>query len=146
MTTYASIVVTRNKVYLPTKALTDAGFLLDIEPVYQVDPEPDKVTEALLDALKAGNPKVPTPTVQELDSRSRRNDPLLKATGAKSWKELWKNARSYLLAQSPEKVTLEVHVLDKRGRLVTDSNRIQIFPGSVDTSEIVKAILEDALA
>jgi len=88
MKKHASVIIANGKAYLPARALTQPGFLQDVEPVHVTGLSRRELLSSLLDVLKAGNPRIETPTLLELDFRSHRNDPVPRATSARNSKEL----------------------------------------------------------
>jgi hypothetical protein len=55
--------VRKGKVFIPTVARTEAGYYLGIEPIAVIDcQDRNAVSSGLVDAIKRGNPIIPTPS------------------------------------------------------------------------------------
>src|SRR5687767_11708119 len=91
------IYVRRGKVYFPTVAQTDAGYFLDLEPVYVTDiTNTEELTHSLTKAILAGNQIVPAP------SRGAYLQPVVSsAAGLKSWSAFEKGACCYSVYRRP---------------------------------------------
>jgi hypothetical protein len=57
-----------DNLYLPHLARTEAGFLLELEPVVRMPKEPVRLRKALEGAFREGNPSAPTPARHEYPS------------------------------------------------------------------------------
>lgn len=90
--------------------------------------------------IEADLVQLPIPTKEEWQARE---DPMLKVTGTKTWKQMARSVASYSILWHDDEVTLYFSKLDKKGRFETDEDKTRVFPASVSLDEIVEAILED---
>lgn len=134
------IYVRHGKAYLPVIAQMESGPFLDIEPVYRVDLHPEALVGAIQHVLAAGHPRRPDPTRDELRPS---NDPVLKATGARSWKELARTGASYSITWTDDAIRVEMSRLDRKGRWEWDPAKRRWFPPDAPLDAIVAVILED---
>jgi len=137
--TMVGIIVYRGKAYISSFAETEAGFHVRIEPVYVVNINGEELLCALRKALAVGNPRIPTPTREELS----RKGPVLRATKARSMKELAKTGAAYNIAWTDKGIEVETTRLDKQGRWEFDPGKRRVFPSDTPLEEIVAVILED---
>lgn len=115
----------------------ESGAFLQEAPVLCVELDVRELAVALEKAQEFGNPTMPTPDFK------KRRDPMLYATGARSWKEMGRNGKSYGIFWHRDKVELYMSKLDNRGRFVHDPDKTQIFYANISMEEIAKAIIED---
>ena len=111
-----------------------------IEPVYTVDSTVDKVLAALEKAIATGHPQIPPPTKEDME---KWQDPILAASGTKSWKQLAKNSASYNIFWAENQIFLYLSRLDKQGRFEPDPKKTKIFPKNTPLRVIVEVILAD---
>jgi hypothetical protein len=140
----ANVIVRQGKAYIPTTAQIEgemAGAYLDIEPIYVTNLTLDELTEALERVVATGNPKVPTPTLEELERYYSKLVP--RAAGVKSWKALARGGASYAIEWQRDKIVLYMSQLDKKGRFVDDPGKRREFPSGTDIRTIAEVILED---
>lgn len=116
------------------------GPYVDIDPVYTVELEKDAIKSGVMKVIEAGLVQLPIPTKEEWQARE---DPVLRATGTESWKQMVRSAASYSILWLDDEVTLYFSKLDKKGRFETDADKTRVLPASVSLDEIVEAILED---
>ncbi len=135
-----SIYIRKGKAYIPVLAKTDDGFYLNVSPVYTVDLDIENLANIIGEVLKAGNPRIPTPSTDEM---RRLPQPVLQAAKVTSWKKLAQGGTAYDISERPEGYTLEFSKKDEKGRFVTDSYKTREFPLSTDLKEIVQAMFED---
>lgn len=138
----ASVIIYRGKAYVPTTAQMEADPYLDIEPVYLADLTVDELTQALERAIAAGNPKIPTPSLEEFQ---HRKDPILAATGARSWRALARQGRAYTIEWRGDKILLYFSELDGKGRFASGVGRFLEFATDIDIRTIAGNILNDAI-
>lgn len=136
----AGAIVRNQKAYLCVKAETEAGFYIDVEPVFIADLNVDDFTSSLEKVIALGHPKISTPTPSEM---KQRKDPILTATKTKNWKALAKNSVSYSLSWTQDGIVLYISRLDKKGRFEIDPNKTTIFPKETELRTIVETILVD---
>jgi len=140
MTKVAGMMVRKGKGYIPTEALIEGGPYVCVEPVYTVSLNAHEIVQALEQVITAGHPKFPNLAREEWQ---KRKDPVLKAAGVKSWKELAKGGASYTIEWSEDAVMLYISRLDQKGRFETDPTRTRTFPKSMPLALIVEVVLDD---
>src|SRR3990172_628573 len=123
----AAVVIRRGKAHVPVEATIPEGVYMLIEPVYTVDLTPDDIAGALQKVVEAGHPSIATPTREEMQ---RRVDPLLRAAGVRSWKELARGGQSYAIKWEDQGIRLIPSKLDAKGRFVDDWSKAAVFPTS----------------
>lgn len=135
----ATIIIHKDRAYLPVNAEIEGGPYFVIEPVFEANLQVDSVVSALEKILEIGHPKIPAPTKEEM---KKRKDPILRATGTTSWDQLAKEGLAYTIYWTPEQVILYLSSTDKKGRF-SNVGRTQTFSGDVTLTTIVEAVLED---
>ena len=136
----AWIVVRRGKGYIPTQGQIEAGFYMGIEPVYTVSLDAEDIIWAFEQVIAAGHPQLPTPTAEEM---KKRQDPVLKAAGVRSWNELAKGGASYTIYWGKDDITLYISRLDRKGRFEVDPAKTRTFPKDTALRTLVDVILQD---
>jgi hypothetical protein len=136
----AGIIVRNGKGYIPTEALIEGGPYVLVEPIYVVNLDAQEIVEALKKVINTGHPAFPSLTREEWQ---KRKDPVLKAAGVKSWKELARDGASYTLEWSEDTITLYVSRLDRQGRFETDPAKTRTFPKQTSLETIIEAVLDD---
>ena len=139
----ASVIIRHNKAYVPSTVQMDNGAFLQVEPVYIADLNIKELTQALTQVLAADAPVVPEPTREEFKNR---RDPLLAATGTRSWKAMARDSLGYGIEWTDAGVWISLPELDKQGRFAAStvsSPRIE-FPTNTGMGNIAMAILNDA--
>lgn len=140
MVKVAGAIVRRGKAYLAVDAHMEGGGYLAIEPVFTAELTVDSLTAAFEQVIAEGNPEIPTPTKEEMQ---RREDPILKAAGVRSWKELAKGGAAYTILWEEDTITLYISRLDRKGRFEVDPAKTRTFAKDTPLRTIVEAILED---
>jgi hypothetical protein len=133
----AGIIIYKGKAYLETKANTDQGMTILIDPVYVVERSVDEIETILKEMIKAGNPVVPHPK-----DLNKIKQVTLIATKTKSWKELAKRAAAYSIVFRTDDIMLSMS--RPNSKFEWDSTRGRIFPIDTDLKIIIQAILDDA--
>ena len=133
----ASVVIHRNKAYVPMNARMESGVYLLEEPIIAADLTVDDLNDALQRIRELGNPVVHTPDIKT------RRDPLLLATRARSWKQLAREGAAYGFDWTDKEVRLDMSKVDRQGRFVDDPDKTRRFPPDVPMREIAEAILQD---
>lgn len=134
------IYVWRGKAYVPVEAQFESGIFVDIEPVYTADLNTEELLAAVKVVLKAGHPRLPTPTREEMQ---QRKDPVLATTKARSWKELAKTGAAYTIDWTDKEIRVNMSRLDKKGRWEYDPEKMRIFPPDTPLNDIITVIFED---
>lgn len=139
-----SVIIYKDKAYVPTEALLPAGpAYVATDPVYVAELTPDALAQALEKAFVAGHAVI-NPTDDEWYSYHHGGDPLLRATGARSWKTLARHGAVYAIVWSGTDIILYLSEVDKQGRFASGPGRTKIFHSQDDFQTIAHAILEDA--
>jgi hypothetical protein len=141
MTNRVSAIARQGKAYIPVYAKTEGGPYFIVEPVFTADLTVDSLMAAFEQAIAVGHPQIPRLTEEDMQ---RRKDPILAATGVKSWKKLAKDSACYTVSWHQGQITLYLHNLDKQGRFASSPDRTQPFPQNTPLRTIVEAILADA--
>jgi hypothetical protein len=128
------------KAYLPTQAIFESGLWVDVEPVFTAALDVDELTEAAKKVIVAGHQTLPDPTREEW---LHRKDPVLLATGARSWKALARNGAAYSISERNGEIRLDMTFTDKKGRWLFNPEKARTFPEGTSLSDIVRVILED---
>jgi hypothetical protein len=137
-----SVIIRNGKAYVPTFALIKDGPFLIVEPVYEVNPTVEELTEALERVLSTDPAVIPEPTREEMKTRP---DPMLKATGARSWKALAQDSLAYGIDWTGRRLWLALPELDKQGRFAADGAKMEL-PTNTSMRDLAATILEDAQA
>jgi hypothetical protein len=138
---HVSILIYNNMAYIPTLAKTKLGVHITIEPVYTSDLNINVLTQAVEKALQSGNPKIPHPTRDEIETWP---DPVLKATKVSSWSKLSKGGgTTYHISFGSDSIILYFYKKDEKGRFITDISKTLKFPPETNIRDIVKIILDD---
>lgn len=94
--------VRNGKAVIPTVAITEEGFYLDIEPVSIVNvSDKELLKEKLLSAIASENPRVPTP--------ERADEPgsvVLERVSVKRWDVFERQSVLFTIHSSPDAITL----------------------------------------
>lgn len=135
-----SIICWRGKAYMPVHAKLESGAYLAIGPVYTAGLNAEELIAAAEKVLAAGNPRRPDPTREEM---RKLKDPVLTATGARTWKELARTGAAYAISWTDKEIQVEMSRLDKQGRWEWDPAKRRIFPPDTPLPEIIAVILED---
>ena len=141
-----SIFFYKGRLFIPTFGVTQSGIQLAIEPVYVAEFDRDSLVQAIQAVREAGLPEV-----EEMPySEYRKQDPILKATKARSWKALAREGLAYSIYWPPEadEVQIILPKVDKKGRfapLMKEDKvwRIVHFPKDTPIEELAEFILED---
>lgn len=135
------VYIRKQRVYIPSAAMTSDGILVGIEPV-EMAPIND------MDALKYA--------VQRLIARGRKPiapmkssdfecDPILEAAGVKSWSTFYKGTRQLIFMRGEigfEIVRLIPYGQGERGYKTDEATRIKL-PGDLPMAQVVERIVEE---
>ena len=135
------VIIRHNKAYAPINAKMTGGGYLEVEPVYVADLTVEDLTRVFNHVASQGNPQLPSLSKEHFQARK---DPMLQATGAKSWKAMARNSASYTIAWHDNQVTLFMSRLDRKGRFEADPSKTRTYPESASLSILAEVILEDA--
>lgn len=140
--TLVGVYVWRKKAYLPVKAQYESGIFVDVDPVYIVELNEEKLIHAIQTVKNAGHARLPDPKTRE-EFLQTHKEVVLPATGAHSWKQLAKTGASYSVSWTDHGVRIEMSRLDKQGRWEFDPDKRKILSPDSSLEEIAKIILED---
>jgi hypothetical protein len=136
----ASIIIRNGKAYMPVMGKTDSGLFVNTEPVFICDLFIEEMTQNLQKVKEAGHPYI---QILSPEDRKKHSDLMLKATGAKSWKELARTGFSYTIEWSDKGTLIEMSRLDKQGRWEYDLEKARRLPLETPLRDLVQIILED---
>jgi hypothetical protein len=139
----ASIIYYQGKFYIPSSVESESGVIIDAEPVYVTGVDIGEMVKVIEHVLLAPRPRVPD---LSRDEWKKRKDPVLNATGAKSWKELASKGFAYNIGWSDKQKRLDIARVDKQGKWEFDPEKVQIFSVSTPLETIVQIILDDVLS
>ena len=137
----ASVIIRQGKAYIPVEAEIEGGPYVAIAPVFVSNLLEDDMVEAFEQVIAAGHPKIAPPSTS-VEWR-RRKDPVLAATGVKSWRQLDRDSAFYGIWWHDNQVTLYLHPLDQDRIPLMATDRVRTFSGSTSVRMIVKTILKD---
>lgn len=127
------------KVIIPTVALTEAGFYMDVGPVTVVDTAAvDKLKAVLMDALEGENPGIPTP-----EKAAKPGSVVLDAVGIKRWEAFERQSILYTVHITTKSVWLYVTGRGANGMWVKASENERAFPLSTPVPDLVTALIDD---
>lgn len=132
-----SIVIYRDRVFLPRQGRHLDGFWVDMEPVITSTLDITNLSRAINDTLQMGHPPTKRGDV------SRKDDPVVKATGAKDWYELTSIAESYGIKWKEDSIWVYMYYRDELGRWLGDEERSRKLAPDTPLEEIIGLILED---
>ena len=136
----ASVIIYKDKAYVPTTVQIEAGPYWSVAPVYSANLVVEELTQILEKAIGEGNPRVPTPSRDEV---KRRGDAILEATGLKSWKALTKKGASYGIAIHDDRVIIYFPEVDNKGHYLDDPTKTREFQTSTDIRDVAATIISD---
>jgi len=139
--TVVGVDVWHGKAYVPTQGQYESGIFVDTDPVYVTAIDIAEMTKAIQAVKEAGYKKIPDPKTRE--EFLARKDPILAATGARSWKQLAKTGASYTIGWSEKEVRIDMSRLDKKGVWEHDLKKTKILTADTPVEQIVEIILED---
>lgn len=134
------IVVWRSKAYFPCQGRFPSGIYADIEPVYAAELELGDFITTAQRVMARGISELPEVTAEEW---RKRPDPILKATKARSWKELARAGASYGVDWTDQHVRVDMSYRDKQGRWQNDPAKVRMFPLDTPLEDVLAVILED---
>jgi hypothetical protein len=135
------IYVWRGRAFLPVQAQYESGIFVDVEPAHSAELNVSDLTKAVLAVKDAGHTQIPDPKTRE--EFQARKDPVMAATGARSWKQLAQEGASYTIGWTDTEVHINMSRLDKKGRWEYDPAKVQKLSPDTHVKQIVQIILED---
>ena len=136
----------KNQLVIPTDGITPSGLHQAIEPVYFAGLNKESLIQAMRAAVEAGHPRIEGIPYSEY----KEQDPILRATRARSWKALARDGLAYSIMWRTDlnEIQLILPEVDKKGRfapLTTENMTWRVVHFSSDTSleELAEFIVED---
>jgi len=129
-----------DKVIIPTVSKTRSGYYLETEPVSVIRLSDLSLTEVLQDALRRGNPTIPTP--------SRANYPkpvVLKYAGVNAWNKFAAAAQSWNLTERDGKYFLAPSKSDAESVYWGTKEKL-VIPVDQDTGQPDAKLIIDTIA
>jgi hypothetical protein len=126
--------------FVPDVAQTQAGFFLDVDPVRVADLDDfESLSSAIEEAMRAGNPRVPTPT------RSAFPKPvILKPAGVKSWNAFVERGACFTIFRDNEGLEITETARNEAGEWVDAPALSWRLSPSSPASELARRIVERA--
>lgn len=123
--------------FLPTVAKTDAGYFLDVEPVYVVSAEDTPGLEAALgEVIARGNPRIPAPIRAEFPKPV-----VLGPAGVKSWSTFERKSVCWTITREGRDYMVSVTGRAPNGKWANDPAKTTIA-GDLGPSAIVALIMQ----
>jgi len=135
-----TICVWRGKAYLPGHGRFPSGIYALVEPIHVADLTIESLTSASEAILASDITSLPEVTPEEWRKRS---DPLLKATKARSWKELARVGALYTVNWIVDQIVVDMSYRDKQGRWQNDPTKVRTFPLDTSLEDVLAVILKD---
>lgn len=135
-----TICVWRGKAYLPGHGRFPSGIYALVEPIHVADITIESLTTASEAILASDITNLPEVTTEVWRKRS---DPLLKATKARSWKELARIGALYTVNWIVDQIVVDMSYRDKQGRWQNDPAKVRLFPLETALEDVLAVILAD---
>ncbi len=137
-----SVYIREGKVFIPTVARTDAGYFLDVDPVF-VHPVQDRqaIMESIRSVMAGGNPVIPA------YSRELFPKPVvLRYAKVKSWRAFQASASAYQLRLNDS--GFEIQPLRRAGpnHFEEDFERLVKLPQGITSDEFAREFVQRFLA
>lgn len=139
--TICVVYIWRGKAYIPIHDQYESGIFVGVDPVYITPLNKEELTKAIQTVKDTGHKIIPDPKTREEVLVS--GDPILAATGARSWKQLAKTGASYTVGWTEKEVQIDMSRLNKKGVWEYDPGKVKILPPDTPIEQIVEVILED---
>ena len=140
MVEVSSVIIRKNKVYIPVQGKTDSGLFMYTEPVFVCNVDLQEIRENLKKVESIGHPIIHIKTSAD---RKKYADVLPKVSGARSWKELGRTGFCYSLGWIEKNIRLKISRLDKQGRWEYDPEKTRLFPIETPIEDIIQIIIDD---
>jgi hypothetical protein len=135
-----SIDIRYGKAYVPVKAIFGTGTFVITTPIYVADLTLEGLTDAVEKARSHGHPRPPESAWDDLVGAK---SPLLKATKARSWRELYRTGVSYTIYWSGQNQEVRVYMPHPDRPHDPAKHRRVTLPITTPLKEIITLILED---
>jgi len=132
------VYVRKGTAFVPNVARTEAGFLLDVEPVRVVKlSDLQSLASAIEQAMAAGNPRVPTPTRDEY-----KKPFLIGLAGVRTWKAFERTGACFTVFRSNDELEITETARNDDGEWVDAPSLNQKLSPTAPASEIARRIAE----
>lgn len=134
------VYVRNGTAFVPNVARTEAGFILDVEPVRvaKLNDTPS-LESAIEQAMAAGNPRVPTPTRDEY-----KKPFLIGLAGVRTWKAFERTGACFTVFRGEDGLEITETARNDDGEWVEAPSLNQNLPGNSPALAIAKRIAERA--
>lgn len=134
------IIIRKNKAFIPVLGKTDSGLFVGINPIFVTKVEINEIKDALLQVNDLGHPRVQILTSEDRKFHAKT---MLRATGAKSWKELGRTGYCYTLSGNEKSGYLYISRLDEKGRWEYDPEKEHAFSLDTPIENVIQIIIDD---
>jgi hypothetical protein len=133
-----SIYLRKKQAIVPTPAITEAGFFIEMEPVAVADAaDTAAVVHAIVSALERGNPRIKTP------ARDAFPPPVvLPYAGVKSWKTFEKGAQTWGIDVEAKHIVIRPQRTHAEGGWVDDEDRLEYFAPDTPFEKIAQRVAQ----
>jgi hypothetical protein len=130
-----SLYLRNGTAYVPTDAETDEGIYFEIEPVGVADvADGPALQKVIREALSRGNPKIPTPTRDNI-----RTPVVLKYAKVKSWSVFERNCMSWSIEERGDSYHIETdRRRSDRGFEIDPAAPVITLPRSTSLDEVAR--------
>lgn len=137
---WGSVIICNDKAFISVEGKTDSGLYVDMEPVFVSNVSIEEIKSNLAKVQAFGHPRV---QILSSEDRNMAAKVMLKATGAKSWKELGRTGFCYTFSGNESYIFLQISRLDKKGRWEYDPEKEHTFPLDTPLDEVIQIIIDD---
>jgi hypothetical protein len=134
----ADVYVWKGKAYIPSKGVYKGGLRVSMDPVRTVELDVREIVVAVSAVLAFEPPQLP---VMPPEERKRLLETIPRATGARSWNQLYKEAYPYVIELTEDGFRL--HIPDDGTRQGWIFPQKKIFPPGTEITIIVQELLND---
>lgn len=141
MTRRLVVIVANNQVaHMPSVGQKRSGLWLIIDPVLTVPMNVEELTRAIEARLSLEHPRLDD---SAMPPKTWRDDPLLRATNSRSWKQMAAKWFNYTISWSDRSIEVTMSRLDGRGRWEFDPSKTLQLPLDTPIEKIVSRIIDD---
>lgn len=133
------IYIRHGKACLPIHARLASGIWFGIDPVYTSKIDLDELVLVTQKVLAAGHPHL---SIESMEVQ-RQKDPILKAIGSRSWKELTRTGTAYSIGWSDKEIVLNISRVDRKGRWEYDPDKVHTFGIDTPLQDVLRVIVAD---
>lgn len=135
-----TVYVWHGRAYLPVQGRVERGAWTNLDPVHVAQLNEADLVHAMQEVLAVGHPMV---TEEEWEAMKQKSDSLLKATKARSWKQLAKEGAAYSIAILPDQAVLYITMVNRQGKWEFDPAKTTTFAPDTNLSVLAQVILDD---